>query len=320
MRARQQRRADQQPDVAAHRVERVVEFVARHAHERAGRRGGGCDRRARARHRLGDRRGSAASAAPAGSSRSPRLVHARAARPPCRARRAGPDARSWLARSASTARNAASVSSSDGQPVGPGDAPERRRRRPCARGSVTAAVAVLALPSPPPPPLLCAWSPACRASSRREPSRTAAVRAARRAVVGALGRAAVTSRRPRSARSLCEPLVRVATGALAAERPADATPDAACAPLVRVATAPEPEADPLPATGRASRSRRSAPPPAPLRTRARRSATAPRGVGKCPARSWRTTWIVRRITCVRYCTRASAPRAWRPVLSAGCSA
>jgi hypothetical protein len=48
-------------------------------------------------------------------------------------------------------------------------------------------------------------------------------------------------------------------------------------------------------------------------------ATAPRGLGPCPVRSWRITWIVRLITCVRTST------GWRAASAvvggfAGCSA
>lgn len=115
---------------------------------------------------------------------------------------------------------------------------------------------------------------------------------------------------------LCEPLVRVATGE------PDETPEVEAAaelwpPLARVATPAALDAEPLPEW--------PCEPLAPVLTEPPWDprppvAIAPRGVGKRPERSWRTTWTVRLITCVRYCTAGVRAASVATVLSAGCIA
>jgi hypothetical protein len=119
-----------------------------------------------------------------------------------------------------------------------------------------------------------------------------------------------------------ERLVRVVTGALDGAEPPTADPDeadpdeVACEPLVRVATAAVAPATTLPAETVACERL------APVRTvRAGLEPRLPgalaprRGPGECPARSCRTMWIVRRITCVL--TSVAGLRA-ASVATAGC--
>jgi hypothetical protein len=95
-----------------------------------------------------------------------------------------------------------------------------------------------------------------------------------------------------------ERLVRVVTGLEPAAELVPLPEPTLCEPLVRVATAPDDATEPL---GRCE-------PLAPVLTEpfppcpGEPVAIAPRGFGDGPAGSWRMTWIVRRITCVRTST------------------
>jgi hypothetical protein len=125
---------------------------------------------------------------------------------------------------------------------------------------------------------------------------------------------------------VCERLVRVVTGALdgadepldGAELPTADPGEVACEPLARVATAAVAvapattlPADPLACERLAPvRTVRAGLEPRPPGALARR-----RGPGDCPARSCRTMWIVRRITCVL--TSVAGLRA-ASVATAGC--
>jgi hypothetical protein len=112
-------------------------------------------------------------------------------------------------------------------------------------------------------------------------------------------------------------LVRVVTGVpAAAVLPLPEEPDALW-PLARVTTPPAAEAEPFEEC--------PCDPLAPVRTPPLELprppvATAPRGVGNCPPRSRRTTWTVRRITSVRYCTAGVRAASVATVLFVGCIA
>jgi hypothetical protein len=116
----------------------------------------------------------------------------------------------------------------------------------------------------------------------------------------------------------CDALVRVVTGVPDADEPLPLDAPAELCPLERVTTPATPAADPvLPEC--------PCEPLAPVLTEPLPwgprppAATAPRGVGNS-CRSWRTMWIVRRITCVRYWTAGARAATVATVLSAGCIA